>query len=130
MRLHSLLGAAGCLLLCSAFTFGATPQTFITLISQPGDYIGQGITQTLTAADGTFTVSNSANTAYITFHNADYSQFWMLNFGPALSFSGLGNTRIERLWRWARMQHSYRKFPGAPRVVHHEQRAAKFLGEF
>lgn len=81
MRPSACVGVACSLLLCSAFTYGATPQTFISLISQPGDYIGQGLTQTFTPADGIFSVSNSSNTAYISFHTADYSQFWYLNFG-------------------------------------------------
>ena len=61
--------------------YGATPQTFITLISQPGDYIGQGITQTLTTADGSFFVSNTSDSVSVSFHTPDYSQFWYLDFG-------------------------------------------------
>jgi len=67
----------------SAVAFAATPQTFLTLNSQPGDYIGQGITQTFTPADGTFTVSNSPDTVSISFHTPTYSQFWYLDFGSA-----------------------------------------------
>lgn len=65
----------------TAIASASTPQTFLTLISQPGDYIGQGITQTFTPADGTFSVSNSTDTVSISFHTASYSQFWYLNFG-------------------------------------------------
>ena len=54
--------------LFSAVASGATPKTFLTLNSQPGDYIGQGITQTLTPADGTFSVSNSSDAVSISFH--------------------------------------------------------------
>jgi hypothetical protein len=61
----------------------ATPQTFLTLNSQPGDYIGQGITQTLTPADGTFSISNSSDAVSISFHTPTYSQFWYLDFGSA-----------------------------------------------
>jgi hypothetical protein len=67
--------------LFSAVASGATPQTFLTLNSQPGDYIGQGITQTLTPADGTFSVSNSSDTVSISFNTPNYSQFWYLDFG-------------------------------------------------
>lgn len=85
MHLRTCVGITCFLSLFSAFTYGATPQTFISLTSQPGDYIGQGISQTFTPADGTFSVSNSRNTASISFHTADYSQFWDLNFGTPTS---------------------------------------------
>src|SRR5690349_6594197 len=65
---------------CS-FAAGSTPQTFLTLNSQPGDYIGQGITQTLTLADGTFSVTDTPDSVSISFHTPDYSQFWDLDFG-------------------------------------------------
>ena len=67
--------------LFSAVAFGATPKTFLTLNSQPGDYIGQGINQTLTPADGTFSVSNSSDAESISFHTPTYSQSWYLDFG-------------------------------------------------
>jgi hypothetical protein len=51
------------------------------LISQPGDYVGGGITQTLTPADGTFSVTNSTTDLTISFHTPSYSQFWTLQFG-------------------------------------------------
>ena len=56
--------------LCSA----STPQTFLTLISQPGDYIGGGITQTLTPADGTFGITNSPSSLFVSFHTTDFSR--------------------------------------------------------
>ena len=59
----------------------STPQTFLTLISQPGDYIGGGITQTLRPADGTFSVTNSTTDISISFHTPSYDQFWTLQFG-------------------------------------------------
>jgi len=81
MRLHISLAILTLVPVLSPVAYGTTPQTFITPISQPGDYIGQGITQTLTATDGTFSVSNSSDTAYVSFHTPDFSQFWYLNFG-------------------------------------------------
>ncbi len=69
------------LLLLTTIASASTPQTFLTLISQPGDYIGGGITQTFTPADGTFTVTSTTNTVSISFHTPSYSQYWMLNFG-------------------------------------------------
>ena len=65
----------------SAVAIGATPQTFLTLNSQPGDYVGQGITQTFRPADGTFSVSNTPDTVSISFHTASYSEYWYLDFG-------------------------------------------------
>ncbi|MGC2248158.1 MAG: Calx-beta domain-containing protein [Terriglobales bacterium] len=46
--------------------------------SQPGDYVGGGVTQTFTTADGTFSVQNSKSTVAVSFNG---SQFWDLNFG-------------------------------------------------
>ena len=54
--------------LFSTLASSATPKTFLTLSSQSGDYIGQGITQTFTPADGTFSVSNSSDAVSITFN--------------------------------------------------------------
>jgi hypothetical protein len=67
----------------SGVASGATPQTFLTLISEPGDWVGQGITQTLTPADGAFTVTNTSDTVSVSFNTPDYSQFWSLDFGSA-----------------------------------------------
>jgi hypothetical protein len=66
--------------LFSTVASSATPKTFLTLSSQYGDYVGQGITQTFTPADGTFSVSNSSDAVSITFHPT-YSQPWNLDFG-------------------------------------------------
>ena len=41
-------------LLCAPFAYASTPQTFLSLNSQPGDYVGQGIQATFTPSDGTF----------------------------------------------------------------------------
>jgi hypothetical protein len=77
--------------LFSVFASGATPQTFLTLNSQPGDYIGQGITQTFTPADGTFSVSTSSDEVAISFNTPTFSQFWYLNFGsPTTAKFGRG----------------------------------------
>lgn len=61
----------------------ASPATFLTLQSQPGDFIGQGVTQTFSPGDGTFQV----NTVFgggvsVFFHTASFSSFWSLEFGP------------------------------------------------
>jgi Calx-beta domain len=69
----------------TAITSASTPQTFLTLISQPGDYIGQGTTETYTSADGTFTVNNTSNTISISFHTPSYSHTWLLQFGTPTS---------------------------------------------
>ena len=65
----------------TAVASASTPQTFLILISQSGDYIGGGLTQTLTPADGTFSVTNSTTDISISFHTPNYSQFWTLQFG-------------------------------------------------
>ena len=89
MRLCRALLILGMLIPFSAF--GSTPQTFLTLDSQPGDYIGQGVTQTLTPANGTFTVTNTLDTVSVSFNTPDYSQFWYLDFGsPTTQKFGLG----------------------------------------
>jgi hypothetical protein len=67
--------------LFSTVASGATPKTLLTLSSQSGDYIGQGITQTFTSADGTFSVSNSSDAVSITFITPTFSQSWYLDFG-------------------------------------------------
>ena len=81
MRLGFFAGLLSVFSIASTFAAAATPQTFLTLMSQPGDYIGQGITQTFTPADGTFSLSNSGDEVSIIFHNSDYSQAWSLDFG-------------------------------------------------
>jgi hypothetical protein len=61
--------------------FAATPQTFLLLNSQPGDYVGDGIQQTFTPSDGTFSFTAINNGAVqMIFHNADYSQDWVAQF--------------------------------------------------
>jgi hypothetical protein len=70
-----------CLLSLTIVASASTPQTFLTLISQLGDYVGGGITQTFTPADGTFSVTNSTTDISISFHTPSYSQFWTLAFG-------------------------------------------------
>src|SRR5260370_7097830 len=82
MRIRvTLVIVAAFVSLFSAVASGATPKTFLTLNSQPGDYIGQGITQTFTPADGSFSVSNSSDAVSITFNTPTYSQSWYLDFG-------------------------------------------------
>ncbi len=63
----------------------STPQTFLTLISQPGDYVGQGTTETYTPADGPFSVTNTPDSVSISFHTPSYSDFWTLQFGAPTS---------------------------------------------
>lgn len=61
----------------------ATPSTYLFLNSQAGDYIGGGVTQTLTANDGTFSVINGPNTVTVEFNSS--TQFWTLEFGSPTS---------------------------------------------
>jgi len=62
----------------------ADPQTLLVLNSQPGDYIGGGIRQVFTDADGTFNVSGSPTSgAHITFQTPGFTSWWYLDFvGP------------------------------------------------
>lgn len=57
-------------------------QIFVYLNSQPGDWIGQGQQQTLTTADGTFSVLADAGGVDISFEGFDPGIFWDLSFGP------------------------------------------------
>jgi hypothetical protein len=65
----------------SGTLFASTAQTYLYLNSQPGDYIGGGLQQTFTTANGTFSVSNGPSTVNVAFNSADHSQWWYLNFG-------------------------------------------------
>ena len=67
--------------MCSVALYSSTATTYLYLNSQPGDYIGGGIKQTFTPADGTFSVSNATNSVNVAFHTPNYSQWWYLNFG-------------------------------------------------
>jgi hypothetical protein len=75
--------AAAYLLLSIGCYSASAAQTLLYLNSQPGDYIGQGIQQTLTPADGTFSVQTSSNGGLqVAFNTPNYSSWWYLNFGP------------------------------------------------
>ncbi len=61
----------------------AATQTLLFLNSQPGDWVGGGVQQTFTPADGPFNVTAAANGGIqLFFHTPDYSHFWNLQFGP------------------------------------------------
>ena len=66
-------------LFCAASASAVT--TYLSMNSQPGDYIGGGATYKFTPVDGTFSVTNSSSAVNISFHMADYSQSWFLDFG-------------------------------------------------
>ena len=64
----------------------AAPQTVLILNSQPGDWVGAGLQQTFTQADGQFTALTIANGGIqVGFHTPDYSHFWYVTFGAANS---------------------------------------------
>src|ERR1700737_1888810 len=80
-RLRIIL-AIGVLILATCASAGAA-STLLILNSQPGDYIGGGITQTFTPADGTFAVNTTYNGgAQVSFHTPNFSSSWNLSFGP------------------------------------------------
>ena len=91
----------------TSFALASTPQTFLTLISQPGDYIGGGTTETFTPADGTFSVSNTSDTVSISFNTPSFSQFWYLDFGTPTSMKALPARhfvrRPARVWMYPAM---------------------------
>jgi hypothetical protein len=61
----------------------ASVQTVLILNSQPGDYLGGGLQQTFTPADGPFTVTPFPNGGLeLAFHTPSYSHFWTLEFAP------------------------------------------------
>lgn len=60
--------------------------TSLTMISQSGDYIGQGRSYSFTPADGAFLIyrgyinSSWSNAVYIEFHTPDFGEWWDLVF--------------------------------------------------
>lgn len=84
MKLRTMLIAAVLVAtLALATNARGSAATFFTLNSQPGDYVGGGITQTFTPADGTFIVNATFNGGVrVFFHTANFSSFWSLSFGP------------------------------------------------
>ncbi|MFN2506516.1 MAG: thrombospondin type 3 repeat-containing protein [Acidimicrobiales bacterium] len=56
----------------------AKGKTYLTFLSDPGDYIGQGRTQTWTPTSGSFTASHSTGLVTISYNGGSTS--WRLNF--------------------------------------------------
>jgi hypothetical protein len=55
----------------------ATPQTFLTLNNQPGDWVGAGLLQTFTPSDGTFTfIKIPTGGVQVSFTTPSFSHFW------------------------------------------------------
>jgi hypothetical protein len=80
----------------------ASASTFFALNSQPGDFIGGGITQTFTAADGTFSVRPVFNGGVnVSFNTANFSSFWSLSFGPLSGQTLVANQEYEGAQRFA-----------------------------
>ncbi len=69
----------------------AAAQTVLILNSQPGDWVGAGLQQTFTPADGQFTVTSIANGGFqLAFNTPDYSHFWHVWIGPPASHKLVG----------------------------------------
>jgi len=67
------------------------PFTILQMRSDPGDFIGAGLTYLIKPSDGMFAASGSASSVTVSFHNADYSQNWTLSFtAPSGSSLGVG----------------------------------------
>ena len=78
----------------------AAAETFLTFDSQPGDYVGGGIKQTWTPADGTFTAQPTYRGG-ITVSFTNFPQtWWYLNFGPP-DAQTLTNREYEGAQRFA-----------------------------
>ncbi|MFN2477248.1 MAG: putative Ig domain-containing protein [Chthoniobacterales bacterium] len=76
------------------------PYTALSLVSEPGDYVGGGKTVFLTPSDGRFTASNNgASAVTIAFSTSNFSQSWTMNFS-APSGSSLGVRRYDNVTRF------------------------------
>jgi hypothetical protein len=62
---------------CFALTATATTNTFVYLISDPGDYIGGGQVQALTPGTGTLTASHTGNTVSVSYNGTNQ---WTFDF--------------------------------------------------
>lgn len=73
-----------CMVALTTAALAATPQTFLTLNSQPGDYVGQGQQYSFNASQGTFLIGTVPNLGEVvmTFHSPDWSQTWQMGFAP------------------------------------------------
>ncbi len=103
MKIRTVLIAA---VLVATLSFAtnarASTSTFFTLNSQPGDFVGGGLTQTFTSADGAFTVNPVFNGGVnVSFHTADFSSFWSLSFGPLSGQTLITNQEYDGAQRFA-----------------------------
>ena len=85
-KLTLLRRLAGILVLACLAPVGAAEArpTFLLLNSEPGDYIGRGIHQVFTPADGIFCISrNFDGRVSISFFGSGFGTYWFANFkGP------------------------------------------------
>lgn len=73
-------------LACAAPSFAQSAVTSYTFVSQADDYIGQGRSETVTLADGSFTATkNFDNGVSIDFQGPQSSDFWWLDFAAPMS---------------------------------------------
>src|SRR5882672_3041827 len=82
-RAHRFICLIVFVLLLPCAGFAATPVTYLYLNSQPGDFIGQGIAQKFTPADGTFSLSKSSTAVIMSFNTPDYGQYWTVSFNSS-----------------------------------------------
>jgi hypothetical protein len=87
-------------LLCAPFAFASTPQTFLSLNSQTGDYVGKGIQATFTPSDGTFVLQAINGVIEFSFYTPDYSQTWDGLFEPPV-----GKTLVKGIYEYAQGFH-------------------------
>jgi hypothetical protein len=68
------------------------PYSALEMRSETGDYIGQGLSYSLTPSDGTFSATGTTSSVHIGFHTVDFSQNWNLSFtAPTGSLLGVGS---------------------------------------
>ena len=81
------------MVLIPSWAAATSPSTFLTLQSQPGDYVGQGQTVTFTPSDGTFQIRGHKNSSQLVldFQTPDLSSYWSVLFiSPNGAKLGLG----------------------------------------
>lgn len=68
----------------STTTTAPLPSTMLEFRSEPGDYIGGGVTRRWTPADGSFTISGGGSKVDVSFIAPGYSVWWYLDFAAPI----------------------------------------------
>ena len=76
---HIILSVAASFVLMASAWPATAQTTFLFMHSQPGDYIGAGVTQTLTPLDGNFSATRKFDNGVSVHFNAG-GEWWDLDF--------------------------------------------------